>query len=153
MATPRGCILRKSAGQQLTQNTWTTLTWETEERDTDAFHAPGDNTKITIPNLGSKMVVELRAGIRFDANTLGDIRGVRIAKNGSFPYPGAGAQEVTNTTGHTITVNCSTVPLFVVPGDYFTCEGYIHDATSATTGTDTTSPRTFFEIAVRAIKP
>jgi hypothetical protein len=152
MATPRGCILRKSGAQLLTQNVWTTLTWETEERDTDGFHAPGDNTKITIPNIGTYMIVELRAGIRFDANTLGDTRGVRIAKNGSFPYPGAAAQETTNTTGHVITVCCATPPLVVVPGDYFTCEGFIEDATSATTGTDATSPRTFFELAVRAIK-
>jgi hypothetical protein len=52
-ATPTfvGCEIRKTANQSATQSAYTTVTWNTETFDTDAFHDnASNNSRITIPS-------------------------------------------------------------------------------------------------------
>jgi hypothetical protein len=150
MTTPRGCILRKTSGQTPTVDAWTALTWQTEEQDTDGFFDSGSSTtRITIPSIGTSLVVQLSAGFRSASSSGGLTRGIRITKNGSTDYPGHAAQHSTvNATATTYSLVCVTAPILVAPGDYFIAEYFTQNIAVATDGSNA---RTFFSLSVRAI--
>jgi hypothetical protein len=76
-----GVSLRASADQTISNNTFTALTWNTENFDTDGFHDNSTNTsRITIPSgKGGKYLIN--AGIMF--GTAGGARIVRLRINGT----------------------------------------------------------------------
>jgi len=51
-ATFSGAKAYATAAQSITHNTWTALTFETELYDTDAYHAAGTPSRMTIPTDG-----------------------------------------------------------------------------------------------------
>ena len=85
-ATPKspfiGVSCGKSAAQSTTQNTFTIITFNTEEFDTDGFHDNSTNTsRITIPaGLGGKY--RIGGVISFGASSVGS-RQIRLIKNGT----------------------------------------------------------------------
>lgn len=75
-----GCKLRNSANESIPHNTWTSVTFDTEDFDTDNYHSTSANTsRVTIPSAGKYLFC---ANIYFDANATG-ARYIRILKNGT----------------------------------------------------------------------
>lgn len=75
-----GCELTHSAAQSIADVTWTALSLDTETQDDGGYHAPGANTRITIPT-GKTGKYTVAAGATFAINATG-VRLLRIMKNG-----------------------------------------------------------------------
>jgi hypothetical protein len=78
----RGCSLTKSATQSTANDTFTSITFDSEEFDTDAYHSTStNNSRITIPTgLGGKYRIN---GVLSWLNNATGIRRVRLVKNGT----------------------------------------------------------------------
>lgn len=75
-----GTRLTTGANASIPNNTWTALPFDTEVKDTDAFHESGTPTQITIPMDGS-----YRVGVSLSFATDGSgVRGVRVSVNGTY---------------------------------------------------------------------
>ncbi len=81
-ATFAGCVLTKSTGQSITENTATKVSFNTESIDTDGYHDNStNNTRITIPTgKGGKYLII--ATCTWAANATG-LKSYGILKNGS----------------------------------------------------------------------
>jgi hypothetical protein len=72
-----------SGNQTIANNTWTAITWATEDFDTDGYHSTSTNTsRITVPS-GKAGKYQVNAFLIFDPNTTG-VRYISIYKNGSM---------------------------------------------------------------------
>ena len=77
-----GCGVKKTADQTLTTSTYTVLSWDSENFDTDTMHNNvTNNTRITIPS-GKTGYYLLSGSISFGSNGAGN-RIVRAYKNGA----------------------------------------------------------------------
>jgi hypothetical protein len=78
----QGVSMTKNAVQSIPNATWTAITFQVEEFDTDAFHSTSSNTsRITIPTgLAGKYL--LTGSVVWEVNTTG-IRAIAIYKNGA----------------------------------------------------------------------
>ena len=76
-----GCSLSKSAAQSVSNATWTAISWDLENYDTDAFHDNSvNNTRITIPaGKGGKYLIA--SNLYNPSNSTGS-RLIKIQKNG-----------------------------------------------------------------------
>jgi len=81
-STYSGCKLYKSANQTISNNSGTSITFDSEVFDTDAYHSTSSNTdRITIPSgKGGKYLIQATAG--FVANNVG-VRQVFFEVNGT----------------------------------------------------------------------
>ena len=112
-STAVGCSISNSVAQTIGNSSTTTLTFNTEDYDTDAFHSTSSNTgRITIPTgKGGKYFVTTT--VNYAGNATG-FRQIRILKNGStnvaaaIETPGANAD---------MSLTCS-IMLTLVAGDY-----------------------------------
>lgn len=78
-----GVSAYKSAGQSISANTWTAVTFDTEDFDTNSFHDNTTNTsRFTIP-AGRAGKYEVSGAISWAASNAGTFRLVAIYKNGS----------------------------------------------------------------------
>jgi hypothetical protein len=78
-----GCVLYKSADQSINNGTWTSLTFNTEEYDTDSFHDNSTNTsRITIPSGKGGKYLFVATVVFNDSSTTGN-RSVSFYKNGT----------------------------------------------------------------------
>ena len=78
-----GCRVTNSVAQSIANGTRTTLTFDTEGFDTDAFHSTSTNTgRMTIPS-GKAGKYLVTAGVTFATNATG-AREIYLFKNGSF---------------------------------------------------------------------
>ena len=105
-----GCSLKKSAAQSVSNATWTAITWNQENYDTDAFHDTStNNTRITIPaGKGGKYLIA--SNLKNVANSSGS-RLLKIQKNGADIFYGNWMSAV---NGHsTITVASQVIALAV----------------------------------------
>ena len=86
-STFAGCSLSKSAAQSVSNATWTAISWDLENYDTDAFHdVSTNNTRITIPaGKGGKYLIA--ANLYTPANSAGS-RLLKYTKNGTDSYYG-----------------------------------------------------------------
>lgn len=77
-----GCSVYKSASQSLSNEVVTTITWDTEDYDTDSIHSTSANTdRFTVPTgKGGKWLFS--GVVMYAAGTAG-YRGIRILKNGN----------------------------------------------------------------------
>lgn len=98
-----GCFLSKSATQALTTATFTALTFNTEDIDTDGFHSTVSNTsRITIPT-GKDGKYLVTPQVRFEGNATGRRilalykNGVLVALNQFEQNPNTGAITVGNS--------------------------------------------------------
>jgi hypothetical protein len=81
-----GCRLTKSANQNITSNTFTTVTWDTETYDVGGYHDNStNNSRITIPS-GKAGYYQINSMFAFAASASGSQRIGRIKKNGSASY-------------------------------------------------------------------
>ena len=77
-----GCSLVDANQQTITNNTYTALTWDTEDFDTDGFHSTSSNTsRITIPS-GKGGYYLFTGQVGWDDNTTGT-RILKLYKNGT----------------------------------------------------------------------
>jgi hypothetical protein len=76
-----GCSLKSSTDQTVSNNTYTALTWDQENFDTDGFHSVSSNTsRITIPS-GKAGYYSIHAWAQSDNNATGS-RTYAFFKNG-----------------------------------------------------------------------
>lgn len=80
-STFAGCSLSKSAAQSVANATWTAISWDQENYDTDAFHDNStNNTRITIPaGKGGKYLI---ASNLYNPSNASGSRLIKIQKNG-----------------------------------------------------------------------
>ena len=109
--TASGCQLRKSADQNITNNTLTTLTFDAEDFDTNSYHSLVTNTeRITVPSTGYYLV---NLQVMFATNTSG-YRQIGLFKNGTrLNYQNAFA-----TNGSTEAINVFNLMLSLTASDY-----------------------------------
>lgn len=86
-ATFSGVLCGNTSSMSVSNNTFTAITWATEDFDTDGFHSTSSNTsRITIP-AGKAGYYQVNGLLQADNNSTGG-REIRIYKNGS-PVKGA----------------------------------------------------------------
>jgi hypothetical protein len=102
----------KSSAQSIPNATWTTLTFDSESFDTDAFHSTSTNTsRITIPTgKAGKYLVQWQAV--WDANATGS-RNTRVLVNGSLSAYGTWTMALTGAGDLTIHTNTAIFNLSV----------------------------------------
>jgi hypothetical protein len=84
-STFAGCVLTNTANISLSNGTTTTLTWDTELQDTDAFHSTATNTsRITIP-AGKAGTYLVTGKVEYSSNTSGR-RIMKFLKNGGSSW-------------------------------------------------------------------
>ena len=77
-----GCGVKKTTDQSLSNSTYTVVSWDSENFDTNTMHDNAtNNTRITIPT-GKSGYYLLTGGIAFNSNGTGN-RIVRVYKNGA----------------------------------------------------------------------
>ena len=110
-----GCLVSLSGSQSIPNTTVSTLSWGTENRDTDNFHSNSVNPSRLIVPVGVSTVI-LRAQVRWDSNVAGE-RQVLFLKNGSSSYPGRAFAKMKDMSELMMTL--VSPPLAVSSGDYF----------------------------------
>lgn len=120
-----GCFLTKSTNQALANATSVSVTFDTEELDTDGFHSNVTNTdRITIPSgkAGKYLVI---AQVGFTANATGT-RNIEISKNGTSL---AGTSMPGANTGSQVYINGQYIVDLAV-NDYITVKAFQDSGTS-----------------------
>lgn len=74
-----GARVRHSVNQSIPNNTVTTLTFDTEDFDTDGFHSPALPTRLTVPVVG---IYHITASVSWPSNAAG-LRAMVILLNGA----------------------------------------------------------------------
>ena len=108
-----GCYLSKSANQSIANNTTTSITFDTEQYDTDGFHSTVTNTeRITIPvgKAGKYLII---GQLAYASNSTGN-RYISLNKNGTINF---GRVVLAAINGDVTWVIASTV-LNLAEGDY-----------------------------------
>jgi hypothetical protein len=115
-----GAGVKKSATQSISNNTFTAITFTSEDFDTDAFHDNStNNTRLTIPT-GKGGYYLISGLVGFDNNTSG-ARGVTLQKNGvdvNYLY-----LQAPNVSGQPLLAPISYVAA-AAAGDYFELFAY-----------------------------
>jgi hypothetical protein len=113
----KGAQVSLSAAQSVADATEAAVSWDTEDRDTDAFWASGSGSRLTVPDGVTK--VTLRAALDWGSSATGQ-REVRIKKNGALIYTKADNPASSGST----TQHFVTPVLDVASGDYFEVFAY-----------------------------
>jgi hypothetical protein len=117
-STFAGCSLYPSANITISNSANNTLTWNSENFDTDAFHSTSSNTaRITIP-AGKGGYYLFTAAVRWNTNSTGR-RYIELFKNGS-----ASSSAVSETQPGQYNHCIMSVVLAAAAGDYFTLDAY-----------------------------
>lgn len=114
------CAIRQGSAQNLANNTFTVLTFGTEEIDTHAMHSTGVNpSRITAVREGYHTFV---GGVGLVANATG-ARGGNWLKNGANVGRG---QTMIGNAGASVSslVPMRTITLYLVIGDYVELQGF-----------------------------
>lgn len=127
----RGVSCTKSATQVVSTSTWTSITFDGEDFDTDAFHSTSTNTsRITIPTgLGGKY--RFSGVVGFSSNSVGD-RQARLIKNGTTAYTLLG---VDSSGAINVTLNINLI-LDLVATDYVEIQGWHSMGANSSATTD-----------------
>lgn len=99
LLTPPRALLHKSANQSINLTTWTAVTWDSEQYDSDGGHSDStNNSRYTVQTAGWW---EFHARIMFNTAAGGD-RGARFLKNGAgnpFGEHASGSSTSVNDAG------------------------------------------------------
>lgn len=76
--TPPMCKARGTTDQTISTATWTPVTWDSEDYDSDAMHSTSTNTDRVLMNLAGRY--RISAGVSFASNATG-LRGARLVKS------------------------------------------------------------------------
>lgn len=102
-----GARVHNSAVQAIATATWTSITFDTERFDTDAFHSTATNTsRLTIPTTGYYFI---GADLSLAANATGTARFCRFFLNGTTRIGGEQGAGYTPVAGNVIRFNPSTI--------------------------------------------
>ena len=126
-----GCSLADSAvnGQSIANNTYTALTWDLEDYDTDSFHSTVTNTdRITIPT-GKGGKYQVTAIANWGSNTAGQ-RVMKIYKNGAA-FKGAGLSPAAGYPGNVVTCTINLVATDYLSVYVFQNSGSAQDCSKA----------------------
>jgi hypothetical protein len=130
----RGCLLRLTASQSISNATSTTIAFDTgtESYDTDAIHdITTNNSRLTVPAGVTK--VRLQAQSAWQSNSSGR-REVRILKNGVSTAAGLPLSAKDAGTAGNDNTNISSAVITVVSGDYFELEVWQDSGTALNFG-------------------
>lgn len=124
ITTFSGCSLYQTTGTTITQNTWSSLGFDTEEYDDDAWHdIVTNNSRITVDFTGR---IDIKGIVDFNVGAGSAVYSIRLLKNGSVVLYG---QDISATVG----VGRFTLPIAAdlpcTSGDYFELQGYTNLAT------------------------
>lgn len=123
----------QATSQSLADNTWTSLTMDTEVYDSDNGHSTTTNSsRYTVQVAGTYLITGSSA---FTANATGN-RAIRITVNGS-PITGSFAKTLAATSGHSSGIIGAAQAVCIV-GDYIEVQGLQTSgaALSTSTGSD-----------------
>jgi hypothetical protein len=123
------CKVTKSGGQTVSNNSITTLTWDSEVIDPDGCHSTVTNTeRLTVPAAQGGYYYVM-SHFQWSANPgAGSYTEVRIYKNGGLVYSQQHDHEATGS----ISLVSGTM-LGLAAGDYVTCAAYQNSGSSKTT--------------------
>ncbi len=120
LAAAPACLVYHSTTQSVANTTWTSLTFDSETEDTDAFHSTGTNpTRLTIPS-GLGGLYLLVASFNFASNATG-MRLARFLKNGTTQVPAVDYRPAISGDGTFLTISTLTR---LAAGDYVELQGY-----------------------------
>lgn len=130
----RGCAVHHSV--DIVSPTYPyTMVFDTELFDTDAIHVASPNTRLTVPTGVTR--VRLKARVSWTATIAADAGvALTIYKNGSADYRGLGKATGGQAAYTNPTLECSTIDLVVVAGDYFEAVADTTDAASTIDASD-----------------
>lgn len=115
----RGCMVKKAADQTAANySVAAAVSWDTESYDTDSFHNPADDTKLTVPSSGVSKV-RVGANLYMSLVTAGSDIQVQVLKDGSSDYAGQVSQSL-ETSAFTPQLSMSSGAIPVVGGEVFT---------------------------------
>ncbi len=125
-----GCLVYNSAGFNLSANTTTTVTFNSESFDTNTYHSTATNTdRLTIPS-GKTGYYRIYAYARFDTSSTGGIRQIGFKKNGATFSPNIFADGANDPTATYVQAVFSG-DAYLTAGDYVTMVAY-NQSTTAT---------------------
>ena len=110
--------LSHSSNQSIDDDTWTTLSFNTEDYDFGNLHLSGSNTRITAPLGRGRGPYSMGALIQFASNSTG-LRRTRFKENGSTL---AGSQAVVPAVSGDVTTVNPGYRVSLDPGDYLEIE-------------------------------
>jgi len=126
-----GTSLTKSAGQSIANATYTAISFDGEDYDTDAFHDNStNNSRITIPS-GKAGKYLVTANISLESGA-GNFRIINIYKNGS----GTGDNTVATVSGFG-TIVVKTVVMNLAVGDYI--QAFVYQNSGGSLNANTTA--------------
>lgn len=131
-----GALVHHSATQTV-NSTFSALTWDTEDYDTDSWHDTGTNPeRLTVPSGVSYVRICMNM---LDTSSVTGQWITALYMNGSDIFPGACRNEIETAGGDAVSVTSPVIA--VTPGDYF--EMFSFATSSRTTDADA---RTSFSI-------
>lgn len=131
-----GALVHHSATQTV-NSTFSALTWDTEDYDTDSWHDTGTNPeRLTVPSGVSYVRICMNM---MDTSSVTGQWIAALYMNGSDTFPGACRNEIETAGGDAVSVTSPVIA--VTPGDYF--EMFSFATSSRTTDADA---RTSFSI-------
>lgn len=139
-----GCSLSMSTTVIISGSTYTAITFNTEEFDTDAYHSTSTNTsRITIP-AGKAGKYQVNAALMW-SNVTGDLRNILIYKNGSSYQECAYIAAAADGRTHSQT----SLVMDLAVGDYIEVYAYQNKGTTVGIwGNDTYAKGTNFSVAL-----
>lgn len=128
--TIKRALVYKSGTQSLSAGVTTTLTWDSEEYDTDAFHDnSSNNSRLTVPS--GVTLVRLTSSIN-TAAVAGQLV-LSLIKNGAN-FQGSAAKDCETSGDDSLFM--ASPPLEVSSGDYFEVQGFSTNAATVQAGVD-----------------
>jgi len=139
------CQVYNSNTQSINDNSFTAITFDSEDHDTGAMHSTATNTsRLTVPaNAGGAYLV--CGGTRFAANGTGT-RVVRIVKNGATQVSTGTAVPGNASVDVVIATSCLVV---LAAGDYVELQAYQNSGGALAVGSGTSRYEQSFAYAVR----
>ena len=130
----RGSLVYSSVDFTISNDTLTTLSWDTESYDTDGFHSAGAPTQFVVPT--GVTMVRLLGSTLWDTNATGYRKQV-FQKNGA-DVRGQAMQSHRQHTGGTINTayQLSSAPIQVSAGDTLTLAAYQNSGANRTISAD-----------------
>jgi len=121
----RGAIAGRNSNQTISNNSWTTITWDAEVMDTDSMFSTGSNpTRITVPTGITQIRCSTFTFLQWHADkTAGMSRMVhRLKKNGSFDMYGFSIYADFAAENYNFMFNTLWPCVVCTGGDYFEIE-------------------------------
>ena len=135
----------KTAAQSIPYATWTSITWDAELDDTDAFHSTASNTSRLVVTAATAGKLTFTCHIGIDVNTTGP-RAIRLYKNGTTIVHGP--INFLPVTGDPTNMSFTVDVPDAANADYFECQ--VYQGNSGTGALNSTSGRAVASFSVRS---